>query len=239
MLNLMPHYVNGTYRDLATIRQLASYDLLFESTSKCEIGADEYPESGQINFQNISSTKWPKRYEYPWAINALDLNKNDLVLEVGCGLSSLKYVVAKKCSRIVAIDIDENVIREAEEQRRFLELQNVVIQHADASDMQARGFNKIVCLSMLNTLPSMEKLIHTILNLTTMLEPGGRLVLSYQVVLRLLSEQNRFILDLEHSNTILSEIFNRIPPPLGSQVASSGDTIFATLCLTLDKPPTS
>lgn len=230
MVSLTPHYVMGIYPNEHLIRELVAYDIMFSPTSKYEC-------TNTVSFTDIATTKWPKYYEYPWAIEALDLTKNDVVLELGCGLSSIKHVIARKCSKIVVVDNDPNVIDIADTQRKILATPNLVTQQADITKINITKFNKIVCLSVLQTLPSLHHVIELLLNLKTMLEPGGRLVLSYEVVLSPGSSTDLFYIGKEISDSILLEVFNRLAPPLPQQAGYLNDnTLISTLCMTYDKP---
>jgi len=49
-------------------------------------------------------------------VDSADIQKNDLVLEVGCGTGSLTEFLAVKAGRIIAVELDRNLIEIAREQ---------------------------------------------------------------------------------------------------------------------------
>jgi len=54
-------------------------------------------------------------------VDSADIQKTDVVLEVGCGTGSLTSVLAEKAGRIVAVELDQNLIKIAKKQLEKVE----------------------------------------------------------------------------------------------------------------------
>ena len=76
-------------------------------------------------------------------INYADINKDDVVLEVGPGKGIITHLLAKKAKKVIAVEIDALLVKELEKKIP----NNVVIIHADVLKIDFNTlpmFNKIV-----------------------------------------------------------------------------------------------
>jgi len=71
-----------------------------------------------------------------------DLTHNDEVLEVGAGLGFLTRVLASRCKRVKAIEVDPKLIAVLQEE--LSDLANVELIQGDVLEMRAPRFDKIV-----------------------------------------------------------------------------------------------
>ncbi|MCX7904114.1 MAG: 16S rRNA (adenine(1518)-N(6)/adenine(1519)-N(6))-dimethyltransferase RsmA [Caloramator sp.] len=72
-------------------------------------------------------------------IDAAELDENSTVIEIGPGIGTLTQEMAKRCKKVVAVEIDKNLIPILEE--TLGNFKNIKIIHADALKVD---FNKII-----------------------------------------------------------------------------------------------
>ncbi len=70
-------------------------------------------------------------------LDALDIKKDETVLEVGTGSGYLTAVVSKLCKSVTSIEIDEELSNNAQEKLSALNIDNVQLEVGDAS----KGWN--------------------------------------------------------------------------------------------------
>ena len=70
------------------------------------------------------------------------LSDSDIVLEVGAGLGSLTHLLAQKCHKIIAVEIDSKLVKILKEQLRGL--RNVELIEGDVLTVSVPSFNKVV-----------------------------------------------------------------------------------------------
>ena len=75
-------------------------------------------------------------------VDAAELQKNDVVLEIGGGLGFLTKAIAKRVKKVISIEIDKRLISAMREYLK--DLNNVEIVYADALKIKFPKVNKIV-----------------------------------------------------------------------------------------------
>ena len=75
-------------------------------------------------------------------VNLLDVTERDKILEIGAGLGSLSYFLAKSNAQTQLIDVDERMLMFLEEQ--FKDNKNVEIKRQNILKHSLSGFNKII-----------------------------------------------------------------------------------------------
>lgn len=75
-------------------------------------------------------------------VSELDVQKDDEVLEIGAGLGSLSYFLAKKPAKSELIDIDERMLTFLNEQ--FEENKNITVKRQNILKYDLGGFTKII-----------------------------------------------------------------------------------------------
>ena len=70
------------------------------------------------------------------------VNGADVVLEVGAGLGFLTRLLAQKCRKVIAVEIDSKLVKILKEQLR--DLQNVELIEGDVLKVSIPSFNKVV-----------------------------------------------------------------------------------------------
>jgi len=57
----------------------------------------------------LDSLWWSRRIEYPWAIITLDIDKNDNILDAGCGFTFFPYYMAHYAGKVTGMDINPEI----------------------------------------------------------------------------------------------------------------------------------
>lgn len=78
------------------------------------------------------------------AINYANLNKQDVVLDIGAGFGFLTRVLANNCKRVVAVEVDEAIAGVLREQIK--DLSNVEIVKGNVLKTPIPAFNKVVSI---------------------------------------------------------------------------------------------
>lgn len=101
-------------------------------------------------------------------LDALNIQKNETVLEVGTGSGYLTAVIAKLCQSITSIEIDEELSGNAQQKLKTLKVNNVRLEVGDASQgWQSNDFFDVVIVS--SAVPKITKHYFHLLNV------GGRI----------------------------------------------------------------
>jgi len=135
----------------------------------------------------FKTTGWPKQMA------------GQRILEAGCGAGRFTEVVCKTGAQVVAFDASEAV---AVNQANNRHLRNLVLLRADIyhPPLQARSFDKIFCLGVLQHTPDPGKALHT---LVRFLKPGGEIVVDVY---------RQDLLSLLQWKYLLRPVTTRIPP---------------------------
>ena len=73
-----------------------------------------------------------------------DIDKDDIVLEIGTGIGTLTIELARKAKKVIAIEQDENICRILAERLKKEKIDNVELINEDALSVDFPKFNKIV-----------------------------------------------------------------------------------------------
>ncbi|KZX15924.1 ribosomal RNA small subunit methyltransferase A [Methanobrevibacter cuticularis] len=73
-----------------------------------------------------------------------ELNKDDIVLEIGPGIGTLTIELAKKAKKVIAIEQDLNIFNILKKRLDNENIQNVELIHGDAVKIDFPKFNKII-----------------------------------------------------------------------------------------------
>jgi len=101
-------------------------------------------------------------------LQALDIQDDDLVLEIGTGSGYLTACMAKLGRHVDSVDINEDMTAMAEKNLQALGIDNVNLSTGDASKgwQQKRNYDVIAITAALDSIPDSYK---------KLLKPGGRL----------------------------------------------------------------
>ena len=73
-----------------------------------------------------------------------DVDKNDVVLEIGTGIGTLTIEIAKKAKKVIAIEQDENICKILTKRLKDEKIDNVELINDDALKVDFPKFNKII-----------------------------------------------------------------------------------------------
>lgn len=116
-----------------------------------------------------------------WIFSQLLPHLGQDVLEVGCGNGNFTQLLAQQCSKVVAIDINEEYVNLA---KARLEGTGVEIFVADAAQIQPQPVDTVVMLDVLEHIEDDGQMLR---HLSTCLKPGGKLIVKVPACLWLYS----------------------------------------------------
>ena len=121
--------------------------------------------------RNVAKT-YGKAYHDTIALSAAYLNKDSKVLDFGCGTGIITNAIAGYVDNITAIDISENMIRNAVRKAHELGVTNVQYSVSDLDDerIQAGSYNVIAAFNVLYFVQDLDSLLQ---RFYAMLPEGG------------------------------------------------------------------
>jgi len=110
---------------------------------------------------------------------ALDIGKNDLVLELGCGVGRIGRELAPKCRHWTGVDISENMIEHAQD--RLVSCDNVSFHRLDRNNLDMLEDNSTDKAYSIAVFCHMDKedLYLYMQELNRIVRPGGSLKIEY------------------------------------------------------------
>jgi len=128
----------------------------------------------------------------PYAMSLLDVNKDDRILDLFCGLGNFSLPLARKVSEVVGVEGDEALVHHARENAQNNHLTNALFEQADLTQTELKdypwakaGFNKILldpprsgAFEVLHQLAALgvERLVYVSCNPATLARDAGELV---------------------------------------------------------------
>jgi len=109
------------------------------------------------------------------AINLLEINPGNRVLEVGVGTGLNLPLYSQDCD-VTGVDISEEMLRKAEERVRTLNMSNAKLMVMDASklDFPDNSFDRVIATYVISAVPDPVK---TLLEMRRVCKPSGHLVI--------------------------------------------------------------
>lgn len=223
-------YINGC-PDETILRELMSYDI---QCPECTIL--EPDENASSNFKvptSFTSLHWSRQYEYPWAIIHSNLKPSDVCLDAGGAYAVLKYAIAKRCSKVVTIDMNQDYLDKSIKSAKRLGFDNIEFYNSKIQDYKSEEkFDKIYCMSVLEHIPSSSERIDCLDNMTKMLKTGGELYLTFDLILE--EGENQF--DFYMRKNDIAEIFNyfgitEFNDSIRYTASFPGGCVLTTICL--------
>ena len=104
---------------------------------------------------------------------ALDINSNDVVLEMGCGVARIGKLLAPHCKKWIGVDISENMLNVA--QQRLSDMDNVEFHALKRNDLSAIADNSIDKIYTVAVFCHLDKedLFNYLREFYRILKPGG------------------------------------------------------------------
>lgn len=117
----------------------------------------------------LSNGKWTADQMHA----ALNINKDDIVLEMGCGVARIGKLLAPMCKKWIGTDISENMLKVAQE--RLSDFDNVefhALKRNDLSCIADNSINKVYTVAVFCHLDK-EDLFNYMREFYRVLKPGG------------------------------------------------------------------
>lgn len=198
-MNVEVSYANGCL-DEFLLRELASYDIqcpelipFIKTTSKNFIIDAEF-----------SCFHWSRQYEYTWCLRKSDIKKDDFILDAGGGYSILKYALAKRCKKVIAIDTNEEHLSKTNISAKRLGFHNIECKVCPIQDYKSEEkFDKIFCISVLEHIKEKNTRIECIKNMLDLLKPNGQLFLSFDFIVCNGKDTYDFYIDKKYASELL------------------------------------
>ncbi|MEM7180541.1 MAG: methyltransferase domain-containing protein, partial [Spirochaetota bacterium] len=139
-----------------------------------------YPNIHMLHFyyERANSFMAPKIYEYVQMFHRVELNKNDVVLDLGCGDGALSLLIAKSVKKVIGVDILEHCIADAIFKAKELEGKiqaEFYCSKLEELDLQDTSIDKIVSFSVIEHIPNYQEVFEKVFSL---LDDGGKLIVS-------------------------------------------------------------
>jgi len=102
------------------------------------------------------------------------ISENDIVLECACGTGAITAVVARKCRRLVAVDISAAMMKKAKEKCRGLS--NVRFRKADMTRLNCgdEKFDKVIAGNVIHLLDDASAAVNEMLRVC---KTGGKVII--------------------------------------------------------------
>lgn len=114
-------------------------------------------------------------YELPWYTN--DLDRNDIVLDLGSGSGQSTIKTAQIAKKVVSIEIDENLLKLARRSAKLKSLSNIIFEKKNLEEKLSYKnsyFTKVIFLDVLEHLVNRDQILKEI---RRVLKPKGILYL--------------------------------------------------------------
>ena len=121
---------------------------------------------------NISKKYHQARHDV--SLELLNPQKSDIILDAGCGDGSWDFRIAKKCKKIIGVDISKNAFLKSKKKA----LKNMSFQKMNIESLKFpnKSFDKIYCVEAIEHLLHYEKALK---EFNRVLKPRGKLIVSY------------------------------------------------------------
>jgi ubiquinone/menaquinone biosynthesis C-methylase UbiE len=119
------------------------------------------------------------------------LNKNDIVLDYGCGTGTKAFKLAGKVKKIQGIDISSKMIEAAKRGAIKREIENIDFVHTTIFDERYKreSFDVILAFGVLHVLDDDQKAVQRI---TELLKPGGLFISTTPCLKEKMALSNKF-----------------------------------------------
>lgn len=114
------------------------------SPSLSKITKDILNENGIKLNKNLGQNYLIDKNKRDQIINFGNINKEDVILEIGTGIGTLTIELAKKAKKVIAIEQDENICKILAKRLNDEKIDNVELLNEDALNVEFPKFNKII-----------------------------------------------------------------------------------------------
>lgn len=116
------------------------------------------------------------------ALNFLDLNKKDVVLDMGTGRGRWALEASKYCDRVIGIDISSNLLKSASEIAKEREIKNISYYKGsfenpfEEIDLRKFEINKVIAIYAMHHLTDLMKR-EAVMNILKFLKKPGTIII--------------------------------------------------------------
>ncbi|MFC1711791.1 class I SAM-dependent methyltransferase [Patescibacteria group bacterium] len=114
--------------------------------------------------------------EKPWYLS--NIQKNDVILDLGCGNGQHSLKVAKKCNKVIGLDYNKKQLEIAKNTAKDQKIKNIQFKNFNAEKkitFKSNFFNKVLCLDVLEHINNRKQLL---LEIRRVLKPKGVLFIT-------------------------------------------------------------
>ena len=161
---------------------------------------------------NLTARMYEMRYaeeqaaKYKVALEHLHLNRDSIVLDVGCGTGLLFSQVASEVQTVIGVDISNKLLRQAKERSRGLPKIQLIQADADNLPFKNNNFSIIFAFTVLQNMPNpLETLREIKRNATctaSVVVTGLKKVFSLEAFQALLQDAGLNLVFLENANEL-------------------------------------
>jgi ubiquinone/menaquinone biosynthesis C-methylase UbiE len=108
------------------------------------------------------------------------LNKNDVVIDCGCGNGRHLFPAATRCSEALGVDISKKLLSIVHQRIRENKISNITLLHADLAHLpvQENSMDAILCIASLHNIQRRENRHAAVREMYRVLKPQGTALLS-------------------------------------------------------------
>ena len=132
------------------------------------------------DYDRMRGLAWFGKIEIPVTLRLINLQRNDVLLEAGCGTGRMTPTFAAQCETLIALDFSFESLRVCRGKLERAGIKNVDLVQADvcALPLRSERFSKLVSCQVLEHIPTPTSRDRMISELARVVEPGGAVVLS-------------------------------------------------------------
>ena len=160
--------------------------------------------TGRIFEENVNSAlHWSRVYEWPWCLLNGRLDHDLEVLDAGGGHGVFQHALAKRVKRVYNVDLDQRALDFAKVHP--WSVGKIECIHGSILDLPFpdNRFDRVFCVSVLE---HMEDWQQGVKELVRVLKPGGRILVSFDVVVgEGKPKGENFYISLEQARYLLKE----------------------------------
>ena len=156
---------------------------------------DEFDVRGIFGFQGNNDTR---KVEYPWAYHAAEIGVDARALEIGGGMSGFQFTLALAGAKIVNVDpgmddiggrVTADFISQAN--KKFSTDVELVQKNIADTELSECSFDLAYSISVIEHIPP-EELDASMVSISRLLKPGGKLVMTIDLFLDLYPFSKKF-----------------------------------------------
>lgn len=129
-------------------------------------------------YEKANSFMAPKMFEYSQMFKDVEIKKNDVILDLGCGEGSLTLILGKLAGKVIGIDTLQHCIKDANFKARELSGKvdaEFLCSRLEEAELQEQSIDKVVSFSVIEHIPNYIEVFEEIFKI---LKVGGELIFS-------------------------------------------------------------